>query len=162
MPQIHFNGKTYNDLAEMPATERQAYEQLTALFKDENQDGIPDMFQGDIIGNLLNAAATKVMVDGKQVSGLGEMSPEQRAKFQKGMAKLKELGIISQVPDLSSESQAASWENADIRPSQPIIPTRSAIQEDTGGRMNVLVALLVALVVCVAGVAVFLILMQGG
>ena len=22
MPQIHFNGKTYNDLAEMPATER--------------------------------------------------------------------------------------------------------------------------------------------
>jgi hypothetical protein len=162
MPQIHFNGKTYNDLAEMPATERQAYEQLTALFKDENQDGIPDMFQGDIIGNLLNAAATKVMVDGKQVSGLGEMSPEQRAKFQKGMAKLKELGIISQVPDLSSESQAASWENADIRPSQPIIPTRSAIQEDTGGRMNVLVALLVALVVCGAGVAVFLILMQGG
>jgi uncharacterized protein HemX len=78
------------------------------------------------------------------------------------MAKLKELGIISQVPDLSSESQAASLENADIRPSQPIIPTRSAIEEDTGGRMNVLVALLVALVVCVAGVAVFLILMQGG
>jgi hypothetical protein len=162
MPQIHFNGKTYNDLAEMPATERQAYEQLTAIFKDENQDGIPDMFQGDIIGNLLKAAATKVIVDGKQVSGLGEMSQEQRAKFQKGMAKLKELGIISQVPDLSSESQAASWENADIRPSQPIIPTRSAIEEDTGGRMNVLVALLVALVVCVAGVAVFLILMQGG
>jgi hypothetical protein len=23
MPQIHFNGKTYNDLAEMPATERE-------------------------------------------------------------------------------------------------------------------------------------------
>jgi hypothetical protein len=161
MPQIHFNGKTYNDLAEMPATERQAYEQLTALFKDENQDGIPDMFQGDIIGNLLNAAATKVMVDGKQVSGLGEMSPEQRAKFQKGMAKLKELGIISQVPDLSSESQAASWENADIRPSQPIIPTRSAIEEDTGGRVNVLVALLAALVVCGAGVVIFFILGQG-
>jgi len=28
MSKINFNGKTYNDLVEMPATERQAYEQL--------------------------------------------------------------------------------------------------------------------------------------
>ena len=28
MPQIHFNGKTYNDLAEMPATEREMDEKL--------------------------------------------------------------------------------------------------------------------------------------
>ena len=32
MPPIHFNGKTYNDLAEMPATEREAYEQLMSIF----------------------------------------------------------------------------------------------------------------------------------
>ena len=36
MPQIHFNGKTYNDLAEMSATEREAYDQLMAIFKDED------------------------------------------------------------------------------------------------------------------------------
>jgi hypothetical protein len=162
MPQIHFNGKTYNDIAEMPATERQAYEQLTALFKDENQDGIPDMFQGDIVGNLLKAATTPVIVDGVQVSGLGEMTPEQRDKFNKGMAKLKELGIISQVPVLPSDPQAPSWEDSDIRPSQPIIQTRSAIEEDTGRRGIVLVALLASLLVCGVGVALFLLLGQGG
>ena len=50
MSKIEFNGKTYNNIAEMPATERRAYEQLMAAFKDENQDGIPDIFQGDEIG----------------------------------------------------------------------------------------------------------------
>ena len=49
MPDIHFNGKTYHDIAEMPAMERQAYEQLMAIFKDEDQDGTPDIFQGDVI-----------------------------------------------------------------------------------------------------------------
>jgi hypothetical protein len=161
MPQIHFNGKTYNDLAEMPATERQAYEQLTAIFKDENQDGIPDVFQGDIVGNLIKAATTPVFVDGKQVSGLGEMTPEQREKFNKGMAKLKELGIISKVPVLPGDPQASTWEDSDIRPSQPIIQTKSAIQEDTGRSGVVLLALLASLLVCGVGVAVFLILGQG-
>ena len=44
MPTIHFNGKTYNDLTEMPAIERQAYEQLMSIFKDEDQDGVPDVW----------------------------------------------------------------------------------------------------------------------
>ena len=87
MPKIHFNGKTYNDIAEMPAMERQAYEQLQAIFKDENQDGVPDIFQGDVVGNILKAATTTVVVDGKQVSGLGALTPEQRARFEKGMSR---------------------------------------------------------------------------
>ena len=66
MPQITFNGKTYNDIAEMPAVERQAYEQIMAHFKDENQDGIPDIFQGDVVSNIVSAvASTDFVVDGK-------------------------------------------------------------------------------------------------
>lgn len=35
MPQIHFNGKTYNDIAEMPANGRQAYEQMINMLVDK-------------------------------------------------------------------------------------------------------------------------------
>jgi len=33
MPQVYFNGKTYNDLVEMPATEREMYDQFLRLGK---------------------------------------------------------------------------------------------------------------------------------
>lgn len=160
MPTIHFNGETYNDLAEMPAIERQAYEQLMSIFKDEDQDGVPDVFQGDVVGNLIKAATTAVVVDGKQVSGLGEMTPEQRARLEKGMSKLKELGILSQVPDLSSSSQVPSWKDAEIRPSRPVIPSQSAIQEESGPRWLLVVAALAVTGICAAGVA--LTIMRGG
>jgi len=159
MPTIHFNGKTYNDIAEMPAMERQAYEQLQAIFKDENQDGVPDVFQGDVVSNLLKAATTTVYVDGKPVSGLGEMSPEQRARFEKGLARLKEWGLISEVPDLSGSSQSTSWEDAEIRPSRPIIQTQSAIQEESGGGLRLLVILAIVAVatLCAAGAVAYLV-----
>ena len=32
--QIIFNGKTYNSIDEMPVNERQAYEQMSQIFKD--------------------------------------------------------------------------------------------------------------------------------
>ena len=162
MPTIHFNGKTYNDIAEMPATERQAYEQLMSIFKDENQDGVPDIFQGDIVGNILKAATTTVFVDGRQVSGLGELTPEQRAKCEQGLAKLKELGIISQVPDLPGSTQAPSLEDAEIRPSKPIIQSPSVIQEESSPRWILLVAILAVMGLCVAVVAAFVILRAGG
>ena len=161
MPQIHFNGKTYNDIAEMPATERQAYEQLMAIFKDENQDGVPDIFQGDVIGNLLKAATTSVYVDGKQVSGLGELTTEQRVKIEQGMAKLKEWGLISQIPTMPGYSHAPQDEFAEIRPSKPIIQSPSAIQEESGPRWILVIAILAAAGVCMAIVAAIIILRGG-
>ena len=49
MEIISFNGKTYNSLEEMPADQRAAYEQVMSFMKDENNNGIPDMFEGDVI-----------------------------------------------------------------------------------------------------------------
>ena len=162
MPQIEFNGKTYNDIAEMPATERKAYEQLMSIFKDENQDGIPDVFQGDVVSNLINVATTEYIVDGERVSGLGEMSPQQRARLEKGLSKLQELGLISNVPDLSIRKQASAWDDAEIRPSKPIIPQPSAIQEESGAsRAMVLVIILVSAGICVAGIVAYIIFGQG-
>ena len=161
MPQIHFNGKTYNDIAEMPAMERQAYEQLMSIFKDEDQDGIPDIFQGDVVSNIINVATTEYVVDGRQVSGSGEMTPGQRARLEKGLSKLQELGFISQVPDLPKREQASpsrtmpTWEDAEIRPSKPIIPSTSVIREDSGPRWILVLVVLAVLVVCGIGAVLF-------
>ena len=159
MPQIHFNGKTYNDLAEMPATEREAYEHLMSIFKDEDQDGTPDIFQGDVVGNIIEVVK-KTSGDPEGAAALERMSPEMRARISKGVAKLYELGLISGTPDLpqewpfSSSDETPSWEDTEIRPSKPIIPSPSVIQEDSGSRVGVLfLALILAL--CVFGVAVY-------
>ena len=161
MPQIHFNGKTYNDLAEMPATERQAYEQLMSIFKDEDQDGTPDIFQGDVVGNLIKVVR-KSGGTGEGVEALEQMSPEMRARISKGVAKLTELGFLSQIPDASemglesfgNREQASTWEDAEIRPSSPIISSPSAIQEDSGAsRWVVPVLVLLGLLIC--GVSIF-------
>jgi hypothetical protein len=159
MPQIHFNGKTYSDLAEMPATEREAYEQLMTIFKDEDQDGTPDIFQGDVVGNIIEIVK-KTSGDPEGAAALEQMSPEMRARLSKGIAKLYELGLISGLPDLPNGSQALpSWENAEIRPSKSVIQSQSAIQEDSNSRW--LVVVILALVsICLAG-AVFFILRGG-
>ncbi len=184
MPKITFNGRTYKDLAEMPASERQAYEQLIAHFKDENQDGIPDIFQGDVVSNIIEAAAsTTFVVNGKQVSGLGEMTQEQRIKLEKGMSMLQKLGIISDMPNLDGGIHAAhptampvwddakrpepeeikedlpDWLDSEIRASQPIIPQKSAIQNESGTSRTLLIILvLVSLLICGAGVFLYFLL----
>jgi len=166
MPKIHFNGKTYNDLAEMPATEREAYEQLMSIFKDEDQDGTPDIFQGDVVGNIIEIVK-KTSGDPEGAAALERMSPAMRARISRGVSKLYELGLISGSPDLSEEwpfsspEDVPSWEDAEIRPSKPIIQSPSVIQEDTGPRWLLAVVILVAVSLCVAGVAAFIILEQG-
>jgi len=159
MPQIKFNGKTYNDLAEMPASERQAYEQLMGQFNDENQDGIPDIFQGDVVSNIIEAiASTNVVVDGKRVGGFKNLTQEQRINLEKGMGILQKMGIISEIPNLdgihpSHPEAMPVWDDTEIRPSKPLFEQASAIQEDRGGsRMAIILVALVSLLICGAGV----------
>jgi hypothetical protein len=161
MPQIHFNGKTYNDLAEMPATEREMYDQLMSVMQDEDGNGVPDIFEGDVVGNII-AVAKKSGADSEGIATLEQMSPAMRARISKGIAKLQELGLLSEIPDLPYDSQASpAWEDAEIRPSQPIIQSPSAIQEDSGPRWSLIIAILALVGICVAGVA-FLIISRGG
>ena len=165
MPKIEFNGKTYNDIAEMPATERQAYEQLISAFKDENQDGIPDILQGDVVSNIIEAVASNnIVVEGKQIGGLGDLTQEQRIKLEAGMSMLKKLGIISQMPNLNagihpSHPEAMPvWDDTEIRASKPLFQQSSAIQEDKGSSRLLFIALaLLSLLLCgVGAIAYFL------
>ena len=166
MPKIHFNGKTYNDIAEMPATERQAYDQLMEIFRDEDQEGTPDIFQGDVVGNLIEVVK-KTSGEPEKAAALEQMSTLMRARLSKGLAKLHALGLLTGHPELPKEwpfpspEEKPSWEETEIRPSKPIIQTQSAIQEDTGPRWLLSIVIFVAVSFCLAGVVAFIIYNQG-
>ena len=161
MPQIHFNGKTYNDIAEMPATEREMYEQLMSVMRDEDGNGVPDILEGDVVGNIIEVVK-KSGANSEGIAALEQMSPEMRARISKGIAKLQEFGLLSGMPDLPYDSQVSpSWDDTEIRPSKPIIQSPSAIQEDSGSRWLLVVAILAVAAICAAGVAVFIFLQAG-
>lgn len=157
MPTIHFNGKTYNDLAEMPANERQMYEQLMAVLSDKDGNGVPDVFEGDVVSNIIDMARKSGYGDSEQVAVLEQISPEMRARLTKGIAKLQEFGLLTGMPDLPRESLAPTLEDAEIRPSRPVIQTQSAIQEDSGPRWLLVVGILAAVAILLAGIAVLII-----
>jgi hypothetical protein len=186
MQRITFNGKTYNDVSEMPTAERQAYEQLMVHFQDQDGDGTPDIFQGDLVSNIINAvASTNIVVDGKRVGGFQNLTQEQRIKLEKGMSTLQKLGIIKDMPNLdgihpphptampvwgdaqrpksepyeSIEEPLPDWLNSEIRASEPIIPQNSVIQED---RTNSSVLFIVIGMILLAGLGVFVLFIIGG
>jgi hypothetical protein len=157
MEIISFNGKTYNSLEEMPTDQRAAYEQVMTFMKDENNNGIPDLFEGDVIQKMIGMAAnTRIIVNGQEVDGLESMSPEARVKFDKAMQKLRQLGILPQGTQgmLGASFQPASQ----VAPSEPVVTkspiiiqsTPPAISEDTGSRTGIiLLAVLGVLVLCI-------------
>ena len=165
MHTVSFNGKTYNDVTEMPAKEREAYEKLMSMFKDENQDGIPDIFQGDAVSNIMKTATNTIILDGKQVSQLRELSPERRKKYEESISMFERLGIISRTPDLESISQASHpratpiWDDTEIRASMPLFRQPSAIQEDKGVSRWLSIALaLLGILICGVGAITYFLL----
>jgi hypothetical protein len=169
MAIISFNGKAYNSLDEMPADQRAAYEQVMAFMKDENHNGIPDMFEGDIIQKMIGMASSRIMVNGQEMQGIESLPPEARAKFDKAMQKLSQLGILpsgtSAVQGLPSQSSTQSAPQ--MAPSEPaftqspssfVQSSPSAISEDAGPRTGVIIAIVVlaAFLVCSLAVVGFL------
>ncbi len=154
MQKITFNGKEYNTLDEMPPAERQAYEQLMAIFVDKDQNGIPDFLEGDLVRKILNASTATMIVNGQPVRSLETLSPEMRARYERGMKTLQALGIL---PEMTSR-QPAPQEDAGfpIRPSPPLIPPTPIHQEDNGPRAVVLAAIVLVLILVMGGVALLL------
>jgi len=165
MEPISFNGKTYNSLEEMPADQRAAYEQVMVFMKDENNNGIPDMFEGDVIQKMIGLASTRIIVNGQEVQSVESLSPEARAKFDKAMLKLNQLGIL---PSGTSEMQEfPSQPTPQIAPSEPaftqspsfVQSSPSAITEDTGPRFGIIViAILGVFLLCAMATVGFLLL----
>lgn len=168
MTIISFNGKTYNSLEEMPADQRAAYEQVMAFMKDENNNGIPDLFEGDAIQKMIGMASTRVVVNGQEVQSLDSLPPEARAKFDKAMQKLSQLGILPQVTaDVSEVRGFPSQSTPQIAPSEPaftqspsfVQSSPSAITEDTGPRFGIVIAVILAVfLICALATLGFLLI----
>ncbi len=167
MATISFNGKTYNSLEEMPADQRAAYEQVMAFMKDENNNGIPDLFEGDVIQKMLGLANTRVVVNGQEVQTLDSLPPEARAKFEKAMTKLSQLGVLPQgaqgfpsqtpfqsAPQITSREPIFQQSPAFTQSSPPVI------SEDTGPRTAIIIgaAILAVLLLCALAAVGFLLL----
>lgn len=155
---ISFNGRTYNSLEEMPADQRAAYEQVMSFMKDENNNGIPDMFEGDVIQKMMGLASTQIIVNGQEVKSFESLPPEARAKFDKAMLKLSQLGILPQgtqamqgfssQPSLQSTPQIASSEPTFVQSPSFMQSSPSAISEDAKPRTGMLIAVLVVSLLC--------------
>jgi hypothetical protein len=158
MTIISFNGKTYNSLEEMPADQRAAYEQVMSFMKDENNNGIPDMFEGDVIQKMIGMASTRIIVNGQEMQGVESLPPEARAKFDNAMQKLSQLGILpsgtaSQSP-LQSTPQIAPGEPTFTRSPSIVQSSPSAISEDTGPRFSTIIIVILAVFLLCALAAV--------
>jgi len=136
-----------------------------SFMKDENNNGIPDMFEGDVIQKMMGMASTRVVVNGQEVLGMESMSPEARAKFDKAMAKLSQLGILPQGTQamqgfqtqsgtpLQSTPQIASREPAFAQSPSFMQSSQSAISEDSMSRTGIIIAAIVMFLLCALLVA---------
>lgn len=148
--QIIFNGKTYNSAEEMPANERQAYESMFKIFKDENGNGIPDFLEGDVAKNVMTAFTSNVVYNGKTYTNMNELPADARQKLNDAMGKLNQMGIVTNIPAGQGKQD---FEPA-FKSSQPLIPQEPAIQEGGGRNWIVIVGFLAAVLVCAVGIAV--------
>jgi hypothetical protein len=154
MSTIKFNGKTYNDIAEMPATERQAYDYFTSMFSDKDQNGVPDIFEGDVVHNIMNFASnTTVTVNGEQKS-LNSLPPETRERVEKALQKLNDLGIFSHIRVPEEIRDATPQWTEEIHSSPPLVQSPSAIQEDNPNR-TVLLMIVGLGILIIAGIGLF-------
>ena len=157
MSSINFNGKSYSSLEEMPAAERMMYDQIMSVFKDEDKNGVPDIFEGDIVKNVTNFATTSYVVDGRSVQSLEHLPLEVRSNVAQAFEKMKSMGLISgDMPNISVSSQSQA-DSAAIRPSPPLMQPEPVHSEVSSSRGLLVILGVIILVLC-AGAAAYLLL----
>lgn len=174
---IVIDGKTYNNVDQMPPDIRQKYEQAMRSLGDENNNQIPDAFETmnifsdkdkngapDVLEHITAGHqvvnSMKIIVDGKEFDGLENLPPEVRAKYEEAMGKLdaNRNGIPDFVEGITGTTNqnvmsVSSQATETARGSAPL-PVSPTITPDTSkGWMLVLGGLFIFLL-CIAGAGV--------
>ncbi|MEO8512681.1 MAG: hypothetical protein ABI543_03915 [Ignavibacteria bacterium] len=98
--KITVNGKEYNSISEVP-------DEFKVLFKDENNNGIPDFVEGLLAGandikntavqtsgnNEVNANFTSFFYNGQQYKDMNQLPPEAKQMVEKGLGNLEKSGM---------------------------------------------------------------------
>ncbi len=160
MAMIIFNGKTYNSAEEMPANERQAYEQVANMLVDKNGNGIPDFLEGDMVKNVMTAFTSSMNVNGQTYNNMDELPPDIRTKVQGAFEKLSALGIMTEVsPMMQVQTPQAGQEP--IAASRPLVSREynPTIQEEKSNPMMwLMIGMALMLCLAVAAVGIFFLL----
>lgn len=161
MSMIIFNGRTYNNVDEMPVNERQAFEQLSSMFVDKNGNGIPDFLEGDMARKVMTAFTSNVNFNGQTYNSVNDLPPEMRDKVQGAFEKLSQLGIVSKVSPMTAQGLTSQPVQEPVfRSSEPMISREYSptIQEDKGSPFKwILIG--VGLALCIFAVAVVIFFM---
>lgn len=157
---IVIDGKTYNNVNEMPPDIRARYEQAMRGLEDVNRDGTPDVFTAAAPAPVI-ASGMKFVVDGQEYTSIADLPPEARAKYEQAM------GILDKnqngTPDFL-EGMLGSMLQAPAQPGAPATPTprpasripqtaSPTISPDTSSGWTLVLLGGFLLLLCVAGAA---------
>jgi hypothetical protein len=159
MSNIIFNGKSYNSIDEMPATERMAYEQMMNIFVDKNSNGIPDFMEGDVVQNVMSAYSQKVDFNGNTVHSLDDLPPEVRQSVNTAFQVMTNLGLIPGVPaEFQNQNQPVSREP--MATSKPFVSREynPTIQEEKSNTSSIIVLISLVLLLCIGAAAALIFL----
>lgn len=171
---IVIDGKTYNDVNEMPLEIRQKYEQAIRSLGDANNNKIPDAFENlniladkdqngvpDIVENLVagQAAVThmKIVIDGKEFNGIENLPPEARARYEAAMQKLDANGIPDFLEGMitapNQPARVSANFGAKAAPRSMPVAVSPTITPDTSNGWMLALAALFLVVLCIAAAA---------
>ena len=134
MSTIIFNGKTYNRIEDMPAGERQAFEQMSQMFVDKNGNGIPDFLEGDIAMNVMTASSGSFTMNGQTYSNVDEMPEEMRNKVKSAFDMMAKMGLVSKSTFTQMTNLTGNIQQDQAPVSKPFLTSQpsSAIEEENG------------------------------
>lgn len=99
--KINFNGKEYNSLNDIP-------DEFKVMFKDVNNNGIPDFVEGLLNSNATGSQKSLVanfnsfFYNGKQYSSIDQMPTEAKEMVTKGLGKFENSGFGIMMPKVEN------------------------------------------------------------
>jgi hypothetical protein len=179
---IVIDGKTYNDINDMPPDVRALYEEarrnasrngapdpLASLdpFADRNNSGAPDIF--DSLANITGGNptvvnTTKILVNGQAFDSLDQLPPELRAKYEQAMSGMD--ANRNGIPDFVEGMLNLPAQPTQAEPAQPTftagtnaprrsqpLPASSTIEPESSGNWTLIIAGVILFGLCLLLVA---------
>ena len=176
---IVIDGKTYHSVEEMPPDIRQKYEQAMQslghangnhipaaietvssetgnFLADNDRNGVPDVIDNLVAGQSV-VSSMKIIIDGKEFSGMDNLPPEARARYEAAIGRLDANkngipdfveGTLNTSTPNQSQPVAAGYPVETPRASIPI-PAGPTITPDTSNGLMLGLAGLFVLFLCI-------------
>jgi hypothetical protein len=116
---ININGQNYDTWEAVPADLRQ---KLAAKLPDANQNGVPDVFEGNLegLGNLAGQTTfTSMSIDGQPVSSVGQLPPEVQELLRKSLGIYQPGSVAAPPPGTPGTTPVMPAPGSAVPPNAP-------------------------------------------